>query len=233
MENKELAKLKNHRFVINLISFLFIMLLTIVLTTTLTLAAFGDSTGFNGGMRLGTIAIDDITQNFTIKDSLGNLLNRVAPGADVKVHFSVENTGTADILLRFRVVLADKDTVTPLDTSIFDISIESVTNQSYGTAPQYVLYNFNTNQIIESGIANSQAGVYFVRRAGLIGNLDQQTNDKPDQFIVNIHFSGDEMTNDYKQANIGLYVYVETVQYANNGAQRDVTLPGYDVQWSN
>jgi len=28
-------------------------------------------------------------------------------------------------------------------------------------------------------------------------------------------------------------LYVETTQVANNGTQRDVTLPDYDVQWAN
>jgi hypothetical protein len=232
MQQKQIEQLKNHRFIVNLVSFLFVIMLTVVLTTNLTLAAFGASDEAGNGIIFGRVALDDITQNFTIKDSYDQILNKVSPGADAKINFSVKNSGTADVLLRFRVVLEDKALQNKLDTSIFNISIQSVTNTKFETSPEYVLYNFSTNQIVAGGVANSQNNIWYVRRLALVGNLNTLTNDPPDEFVVNVHFSGEEMTDNYKNAQIGLYVYVETVQAANNGSQRDITLPNYNAIWN-
>ena len=234
MMEKEQNIIKKNHIVTTVTSFLFIIMLTIVLTTGFTLASFGSGASSYEDMVLGTIALDDIAQHFSVKDASGNTLSLVAPGDDAKVNFNLQNTGTADIFIRFKLVL-DNETV---DTSVFTITVESATYvKTVEGVPQefnaeYVLYDFTLGAVVESGQYNGDPNTWFVRRLGMIGNLDTLTNDPPDEVTLNIHFNGEEMDDTYKNAQIGLSLYVETVQVANNGSQRDVTLPNYNVIWS-
>jgi hypothetical protein len=230
VDEKQLQQIKQHHIWVNVVSFLVVIALTIVLTASLTLAAFGDNIQNGNSMPFGNIALDDVTQNFTVIDGAG-----LTPGDSTTVNFNIENKGTADMLVRFRAYLQDKNTLEPLDPSVFNISISSVSNANGAGAPEYVLFNFTTQQIVAGGVANSQADVWFVRRQPLIGNLDTVTlgpNDPPDVFTLNVTFPHDDTNNNYKNAQFDLILRVESVQYANNGDQRDITLPNYDVSWS-
>ena len=233
VENEQ-KSLKNTHFVTSVASFLFIIMLTVVLTTGFTLASFGATANDSDGLIFGDIALDDLAQHFSVKDASGNTLDLVAPGDDAKVNFNLQNTGTADIFIRFQLILTNET----VDTSVFTITVESATYvKTVEGVPQqfnaeYVLYDFNLGEIVPSGEYTGDPNTWFVRRVGLIGNLDTLTNDPPDEVTLNIHFNGEEMDDTYKNAQIGLELYVETAQVANNGTQRDVTLPDYDVIWS-
>jgi len=236
MENEQKSFNKRH-IITSVVGFFFVIMLTIVLTTGFTMATFGLNSSDGDELSLGSIALDDIAQNFSVKDASGNTLSLVAPGDDAKVNFTLQNAGTADVFVRFQLIL-NHETV---DTSVFTITIESAkyTKTVEGTPQEfnaeYALYDFTANSLVPSNEYTGEPNTWFVRRVGLIGNLDTLTNDPPDEVTLNIHFNGDEMDDTYKNAQIGLNLYVQTVQVANNptlNPQKDVTLPGYNVIWS-
>ena len=220
MEKSNEQKIKQNQIITTILSFVFIGLLTATLTTSLTLAAFGRENGTINELIFGNIEMEDISQNFSIQNVSGQTLSTVTPGDDAKVNFTLENIGTADMLFRFKLVLTDTNTVDPVDTSIFAITIESAKVNGGAEDAEWVSFDFG------------DGNVWFVRRYALVGNLDTVTNDPPDYIKLNVSFGGEEMTNEYKDANIRVSLYVESTQRANNGIQQDVTLPGYDVTWA-
>jgi|AntRauTorcE11897_2_1112592.scaffolds.fasta_scaffold00063_45 hypothetical protein len=223
MANNSIKSLKTTRLVLLLASFLITAVLTIILTISITLASFGSTDGASSDSKnFGTILMQDVSSNFTLKNSLGNSLGKVYPGQTAEVDFSVQNVGTADMHIRFKLVLENEN----VDTSIFGISLESAYYQKPSESVQtaeYVKYDFSSTDTPDE---------WYVRRNPLIGNADTATNDPPDSISMNINFPGELMTDEYKNENINLALYVESVQVANNGSQRDIKEPGYDVVWS-
>lgn len=234
MSEQTANNLKINRAVTTIASFLFVALLTIALTTSLTLAAFGDTSSDSGGIIFGTIDIDDITNSYTIKNLQGGTLSSMSPGDEADVNFALENTGTADLYMRFKIVIQDEDTVTPLDASLFSVALFSAKyTKTVGGTPtdfdaEYIPLDFD--QLLQTPTGTPD--IWLVRKIKLIGNLNTLTNDPADLVTIRVTFPGAMPTawiekfeseaeaqaafNEFKNARFRVYLYVKTVQVANN-----------------
>ena len=209
----------------------FLTIVTVILTSGVTLAIFGFNDNDNDpGLDFGNIQLGAM-DNLTITKN-GQALGKVLPGDDIDFKFDVENTGTADMNLRFKINFVDGNyqqrEAEPVDTSV--IVINQVTAYYYNAQAQpvsvaYVALDFSGT-------------IWYVRRYPLIGNTPEYnsthgtSNDPPDHITVSYNFEGETMDETYKNVEFDVTLTVETIQYANNGTQRDPILPDYDVAWA-
>ena len=231
MSKQNTKNFKNSRVITVIASFLLVGILTALLTVNLTMAAFGTIQIAGKEYIFGNIILDDVSNDFTIKNSLDELMTKVSPGDVANVEFSLQNVGLAAMFVRFKLVIEDRATENKVDTSIFSMNLES-SNYFDGLAMQdveYVLYDFDGHN---GAVPTGTPDLWYVRRNYIIGAVPPVPSQEPDNIKMTIQFPGEEMDNSYKGAQLDFFLYVKAVQFANNGTQKDVTLPGYDLIWS-
>jgi hypothetical protein len=220
MSEQTSKSLTKSRILTTIASFLLVGILTALLTVNLTMAAFGNNNATNDeGMIFGTVSVDEVSNSFTIKNTFEQIMTKASPGDTANIDFDLQNVGTADMHVRFKIVIEPRPPKDQVDTSIFELTYNDT---------EYVQFNFDG---YGGQPATGTPDYWFVRRIPLVGNLDTQTNDPPDPVNMTLSFPEEEMDNTYKNVELDIFLYVKTVQVANNGTQRDAGLPNYNVIW--
>jgi|LGOV01.1.fsa_nt_gb hypothetical protein len=169
----------------------------------------GNVTGTESSISFGSLDLDPLVNTFVIKDAEGEALDTILPGDTLNVSFQIENTGTADMYLRFQL-------------SIIDI-VETANKVgiSYPSAPAgYTIVDYDL--VDPPGLATAPntgtPDLWYVRNISLIGNVDTQTNSPPESIDAQIIVSED-MSEEYEGVTNGLSfnLDVKVIQVANNG----------------
>ncbi|MGD9901644.1 MAG: hypothetical protein AB7S44_03820 [Spirochaetales bacterium] len=220
MSNKKSVKFNINKLSNFILVITFFTIISVVLTSGITMAIFGLGTNDDdAGIGFGTILLGGGDISMTRE---GENFSTLLPGDELEVKFEIENTGTADMNIRFRIEISDANEQNPVDASavqLTDVTAYYLNAQSQQVAVVYAAVDFSGT-------------VWYVRKTPLIGDINTENNSPADHITVTYVLSGEEMDETYKNVAFNTVLSLESIQYANNGTQRDPTLPDYNVNWT-
>lgn len=209
---KKILKIFNNKYVLIVCSLIMFILLIGSINLAVTGAWYGGGTTVaSEEASFGSIEINSVVNTIELTDSQSIALSDIMPGDEINVSFSLENTGTADMYVKFKFEIIDN--VVLLDG-------ESKVTITYPDAPTgYTLIDFDGNA------TDDVYDWWYVRNIELIGNLNVSTNDEAEE-IDAIILIGQDMGNSYKDESLSFNLEVNFIQSANNGT--DV----FDCSWA-